>query len=363
MNRTTNVRCSYDDLLVDHLMPKPWRNPLRDEILTAQGTIPNFFATTRYNVPFISTLHSHNRFRRKRARDETEDVRDAGDSNSPLHTRSVVACGDEADQLHRFCPKCFPPSNLSRPRDILSRNRELLTSDGFFLKEYLRYGMFHCAMLRGHKECMLEMHQRGIGGEYSSIETTLSFLGAPHLAITTQQPPDMLRLLYQLGHSFSNTAMIAIPEKGAGKDADETLQLVHQFGAELYLWVVIKLLEESKLHVLSRALDPESLTGVRRKVFDGLVSQNSSPGGKLLQALFDVINRDRPDLLHRLYLFLGDMDPKSCAALAWVIPKDVPPAIQRYMSRVIGRPPSGDALLSHEAVGTLLSSPIALELV
>ena len=28
---------------------------------------------------------------------------------------------------------------------------------------------FHCAMLRGHKDCMLEMHKRGIGDEYSAV--------------------------------------------------------------------------------------------------------------------------------------------------------------------------------------------------
>ena len=343
--------------------------------------MPNFFATTRYNVPYISTHHSHNRFAgrakvrdRKRPRDETDSEDE------------IVTGSDGMEELHRFCSQCFPPPTISTPGAILRRNRQLLKEEDLWPDDDLddfRYGMFHCAMLRGHKDCMMEMHKRGIGSEFSPMGRS-NF--APHLAILTDQRPDMLTFLHQLGHDFRNTSMaVAQAIVDADDDDDAAVEVVelvvHEFGAVFHQWSLLQFLKMSKLHLVARRFDRNALSGAREVAFMEYTTRWDRPAEQLHWVLLEVIRLDRPDLLHQLLMMAAEDNAPSflelrspvvlpAAVLRYTMsvvdhPVVLPEAVQSFMTNVVGTPPYANAfkVAKVDVVGSLLSRQVEMGLV
>ena len=181
----------------------------------------------------------------------------------------------------------------------------------------------------------------------------------------------MLRFLYQLDHDFQKTAWVAAQVKGDDDGTVETVELVvHQFGATLNPWVILEFLSESKLHLVFRRLEINTLSDAGRTAMAEFTGRWDHPTFLLRGVVPEIISRDRPDLLHQLVVLLN-MQGGYVEGSSWLdLPVVWPASILRYMGGAMGILPYyafKTALRgpprSPDVVGSLLSSRLALSLV
>ena len=291
-------------LVVDHCLPEHCRNNV--DIRHFGNFWPNFFATSNFNVRYISTSESSNKQARKRPREDGSGADGDGESyGGPM--KRCPATPTEMEALHTFCPKCFPsPRDAQSARTMMNRNRKQLEEEGVLPRGYLPPGhttyrvamrdlgfkMFHCAMFRGHKDCMLEMHKRGIGGEYDYAGK--SYETATTLAVLTHQDPEMLQFLYQLGHGFRDAALNATEFDRPIQE--ETLpRVIHHFGAKLQPFLLLRLWESSKMHLLCRVFHRDNLRGSRGAVVASTGDWWDRPADALTDLLGELLEPQLPD--------------------------------------------------------------------
>ena len=303
-------------LIVDHRLPEEREIPLCEGFFACDSyslELPNFFATSRHNVPYLSAAGLANKVSANHR--ERKRPRDGAVNEEPPRSVGDAEANSDASRLHEICSRCFPPPTMATSKVVIGRNCQLLKDEGLWpinphLKRF-RPGMFQCAMLRGHKECMLEMHKRGIGDEYSAVGELnfpdapdgMSNVYAPHLEILTRRDPSMLHTLYQLGHHFLDTAMVAVHTVGADEEAENVLKLVvHEFGAKLHQRALLALLCKSKMDLVSRIFDQKSLSGVRNDAFETLFCTllEDDPSCMLQDLLHTLLSEDRTALISRL---------------------------------------------------------------
>ena len=351
--------------LLDHPLPAAWRSRVGRHLAHKRDLGHNFFASSQYNVSYFSTGYSRNtqstKGLRKRPRDsedvgllswnETKLLLDRKANEGDLLEEQLAA---DVEKLHKMCPKCFPPS-MADPTAILLRNRRILEAEGCWplnpsLQE-MEYSIFHCAMLRGHKECMLAMHRRGIQDENFPVG---DWWGLTDVEMCTRQDPSMLRFLYQLGHevSFPSDELAELLFEVTPLPDPLLLEAVFLCGARFNSAVLLVLLENGKLPLFRQLFHRASLSGFNL-LYNELV--------KLVPKLFDI---DSPDLLHRL---VGLFPELRNEVESWLDdPSPFPVSLHRYLvteyrSEFVRHRDKGDT--SHERVGNWLSSALPVAFV
>ena len=365
--------------LIDHALPERWQRPPTATFQAPQFT-PNFLATTMYNVNWVSTAHSHNNRVRRRlthryGKRPRED--DGADDFFRVRIRGYLRKANPKDmeRLHNeVCPRCFPIFSATTPE--VRQLYQQLIDEGLWQSDPTRkefwLGLFQCAMLRGHKDCMLEMHKRGIGGEYAPFAGSVY---APNLAVMLSAYPDMLRLLYQMGHDFRDVVLDSNLEDD---DIADALQFAVQMGgAQLTVLLMTYLFENSKLHMFTQSFDRTSWTQARSAAFDELSGVDRNGSGSITRDLLAFrVWSDDADLCHRLLeTFPGYNDeeilswlrmPPTSPSSLWRGYPMIGASVHRYLLARLGECPGTVALAGparHDLFGNHLASIVSLDLV
>ena len=211
--------------------------------------VENHQARLHINYAVFSVPWYRNDMRQSHKRPRAAD--DDGDGNEEA---TAVDANSEREQfanefsvmapLHYFCPQCFPPPSCDTLRKMKAYSKAMLEKDIARMPLQAQEGLkqmglrkptlFHAAVIRGHTECMIRMHNANVGFDFTNhrvVSLAMSF------ALLAGHSTPMLRLIYQLGHCplISQLGDLFLSQAADKKDFNALCFLIN-IGCKPYSW-------------------------------------------------------------------------------------------------------------------------------